>query len=103
MKKLTVIDFFCGAGGFSEGFRQMGYKIVRGYDNWKPAIDTYNYNYGTNSIIKNILDFKDSVDEIDSIPDTDVIIGSPPCVSFSSSNISGKADKKSGVLLTKIF
>jgi DNA (cytosine-5)-methyltransferase 1 len=30
--KLKVIDFFCGAGGFSEGFRQMGYKIVYGFD-----------------------------------------------------------------------
>ena len=28
MKKLKVIDFFCGAGGFSEGFRQMGFEIV---------------------------------------------------------------------------
>lgn len=28
--KLTVIDFFCGAGGFSEGFRQQGYEIVLG-------------------------------------------------------------------------
>ena len=32
MNKLTVIDFFCGAGGFSEGFRQMGYEIVYGFD-----------------------------------------------------------------------
>lgn len=24
MDKLQVIDFFCGAGGFSEGFIQMG-------------------------------------------------------------------------------
>ncbi len=103
MKKLTVIDLFCGAGGFSEGFRQQGYQIVAGYDNWKPAIDTFNYNFGTVSKVKNILDFKDSIDEIDSLPNTDVIIGSPPCVSFSSSNISGKADKVSGILLTKVF
>lgn len=41
MKKLTVIDFFCGAGGFSEGFRQQGFEIIQGYDNWKPAIDTF--------------------------------------------------------------
>ena len=54
-KKLTVIDFFCGAGGFSEGFRQMGYKIIQGYDHWQPAIETYNHNFGTKSKIKNIL------------------------------------------------
>jgi DNA (cytosine-5)-methyltransferase 1 len=103
MNKLTVIDFFCGAGGFSEGFRQKGYEIIKGYDNWQPAIDTYNHNFGTGSVVKNLLDFKDSIEEINLLPNTDVIIGSPPCVSFSSSNISGKADKESGVLLTKIF
>lgn len=103
MKKLTVIDFFCGAGGFSEGFRQKGYEILKGFDNWQPAINTFNHNFGTQSNVKDILDFKDSVEEINLLPNTDVIIGSPPCVSFSSSNISGKADKESGVLLTKIF
>lgn len=103
MKNLTVIDFFCGAGGFSEGFRQMGYKIIYGYDNWKPAIDTFNYNFNLNCKTRNILDFKNSVLEIEKIPDTDVIIGSPPCVSFSSSNKSGKADKSLGVDLTETF
>jgi DNA (cytosine-5)-methyltransferase 1 len=103
MNELTVIDFFCGAGGFSEGFRQQGYNIVAGYDHWKPAIDSFNHNYGTSSKVTNILDFKKSIEKIDELPNTDVIIGSPPCVSFSSSNISGKADKESGVLLTKVF
>ena len=102
-EKLTVIDFFCGAGGFSEGFRQKGFKILKGYDNWQPAINTYNHNFGTNSKIKNILEFKDSTEEIELLPDTDVIIGSPPCVSFSSSNKSGKADKSLGLDLTKSF
>jgi DNA (cytosine-5)-methyltransferase 1 len=49
------------------------------------------------------LDFKNSIKEIESLPDTDVIIGSPPCVTFSNSNISGKADKTSGVTLTEVF
>jgi DNA (cytosine-5)-methyltransferase 1 len=101
--KLTVIDFFCGAGGFSEGFREMGFEILNGYDHWKPAIDTFNHNFGTNSTVKNILDFKDSIEEINAIEDTDIIIGSPPCVSFSSSNKSGKADKSLGVQLTECF
>lgn len=103
MNKITVIDFFCGAGGFSEGFSQQGYEIIAGYDHWKPAVETFNHNFSTNSEVKNILDFKESIEEINKLPNTDVIIGSPPCVSFSSSNISGKADKESGVLLTKIF
>jgi DNA (cytosine-5)-methyltransferase 1 len=100
--KLTVIDFFCGAGGFSEGFRQKGFHILKGYDHWSPAIDTYNYNFGTKSSLTNILDFTD-INEIELLPNTDVIIGSPPCVSFSSSNKSGKADKSLGLDLTNCF
>ncbi|MGV6862242.1 MAG: DNA cytosine methyltransferase [Putridiphycobacter sp.] len=102
-KKLTAIDFFCGAGGFSEGFRQVGVKIIYGYDHWKPAVDTYNHNFELNCKTKNILDFSKSIDEIDLIPNTDIILGSPPCVSFSSSNKSGKADKSLGVNLTETF
>lgn len=103
MNKLTVIDFFCGAGGFSEGFRQMGFDIICGYDHWKPAVDTYNHNFNLQCSPKNILDFNNSIDEINAIPNTDIILGSPPCVSFSSSNKSGKADKSLGVELTETF
>ena len=45
MKKLTVLDIFSGAGGFSEGFRQQGFEIVGGIDNWKAAVDTFNFNF----------------------------------------------------------
>lgn len=101
--KLSVVDFFCGGGGFSEGFRQMGFEIVHGYDHWKPATETFNHNFELQCETKNILDFKNSTDEILKIPDTDVIIGSPPCVSFSSSNKSGKGDKSLGLELTEAF
>lgn len=101
--KPTVIDFFCGAGGFSEGFRQQGFEIVRGIDSWEPAIRTFNHNFKLNCTTKNILDYETSIEEINNLPDTDVIIGSPPCVTFSSSNKSGKADKSIGVRLTEIF
>lgn len=103
MKKLRVIDFFCGAGGFSEGFRQMGYEIIYGFDHWKPAVDTFNHNFNLNCEVKNILDFKSSITEIEHLPNTEIIIGSPPCVSFSSSNKSGNADKSLGVDLTETF
>lgn len=103
MINLTVIDFFCGAGGFSEGFRQQGYKIILGIDNWKPAIDTFNYNFGLDCKVQNVLDYRSSIQNIEELPNTSVIIGSPPCVSFSSSNRSGKADKSMGVTLTETF
>lgn len=103
MNNLTAIDFFCGAGGFSEGFKQMGFEIIYGYDHWKPAVETYNHNFNLQCSPKNILDFENSIDEINKLPNTDIILGSPPCVSFSSSNKSGKADKSLGVKLTETF
>lgn len=103
-KKLTVSDFFCGAGGFSEGFRQQGFEIVAGYDNWRPAVDTFAFNFGEGKgYLRDILDFELNADAIDALPDTDIIIGSPPCVSFSNSNRSGKSDKSLGIKLTKSF
>lgn len=104
---LKVIDFFCGAGGFSEGFRQQGFKIVRGIDFWQPAIDTHNLNHNLNDTVKNILDFwsEDSADvgEIEKLEDTEFLIGSPSCVSFSMSNRAGKADKSDGVRLIEAY
>jgi len=103
-KQLTVIDLFCGAGGFSEGFKQQGFKIVAGYDHWKPAIDTFNFNFGVGkAVLIDLLKLGRSLKAIEALPDTNVILGSPPCVSFSSSNNSGKADKSMGKRLTKIF
>jgi DNA (cytosine-5)-methyltransferase 1 len=103
MNKPTVIDIFCGAGGFSEGFCQQGFEILLGVDKWEPAIKTFNHNFNLDCRIRDVLKFEDSIEEIESLPDTDIIIGSPPCVTFSSSNISGKADKTAGIRLTKIF
>lgn len=100
---MRVVDFFCGAGGFSEGFRQMGYDIIYGYDHWKPAVDTFNFNFNLECKQKNILDFKSLINEIEKIPNTEIIIGSPPCVSFSSSNKSGNGDKSLGIDLIETF
>ena len=108
---LTVADFFCGAGGFSEGFRQAGFKIVFALDNWDPARQTHKLNhpdckhpgldcfFETNGDILNI--HPDRINEI--VDDTDVIIGSPPCFPFSSSNRAGKGDKSLGIELIKKY
>lgn len=101
-KLLTVVDFFCGAGGFSEGFRMAGFDVIMGVDNWQPAIITHNANHGLNDTVKNILDFED-IEEIHKLPNSDVIIGSPPCVLFSFSNRGGNANKDLGVRLIRAF
>lgn len=101
--RLRVIDFFCGAGGFSEGFRQQGFEIVMGIDNWKPAILTHNLNHKLNDITRNVLDFEGDVELINALSNTEIIIGSPPCVNFSMSNQAGKADKSLGVRLIEVY
>lgn len=100
----TVADFFCGAGGFTEGFNQAGFNVIFGLDCWKPAIETHDFNHpGCKSTYMNILglDTEEKIDEI--VPDTDIIVGSPPCISFSNSNKSGKADKTLGIKLIEQF
>lgn len=103
-KNLTVADFFCGAGGFSEGFRLANFEIKFGLDNWKPAVDTFKLNHPNATCLqKNILDLDSPLKIEEFIPDTNIIVGSPPCVSFSSSNRAGKADKSLGIELIKKF
>ncbi len=101
---MKVADFFCGAGGFSEGFRQMGFDVVFALDLWGPAIETHELNHpkckhSQMNILE--LDTPEKIDEI--IPDTEVLIGSPPCVAFSGSNKAGKADKTLGLQLIEAY
>ncbi len=104
--KLRVIDFFCGAGGFSEGFRQAGFNVICAVDIWQPAVDTHNENHPETIAIKgDILKLSMLSDkEFDeAIPDAEVIIGSPPCTAFSNSNKSGNGDKAKGIALIEAY
>jgi DNA (cytosine-5)-methyltransferase 1 len=40
-----VVDLFCGCGGFSEGFRQAGFRCILGLDILIPAIQTFRRNH----------------------------------------------------------
>lgn len=108
---MRVADFFCGAGGFSEGFRQKGFEVVFAVDNWKPAQETHKFNHPScrHPGLDCFEDIKGDILAIDTgrideiVPDTEVIVGSPPCVSFSSSNKAGKADKGLGIILIEKY
>lgn len=104
----TVVDFFCGAGGFSEGFHQAGFEIVKAFDIWNPAIVTHNRNHPSSKPIAEYgnveeIAYMSDLEFEKTVPDSDVIIGSPPCVAFSNSNKSGKADKTHGIKLLKSY
>lgn len=77
MKRFTVVDLFCGAGGLSEGFEQAGFEIVAGIDIWDTALETFGYNHPGAQVLHT------DARRIRQIPDCDVIIGGPPCQEFS--------------------
>lgn len=83
---LNFIDLFCGAGGFSYGLTKAGLKHICGVDDCSDSShiqQTYEANCGL--FVKcNIKDYiagniyKNKID---------VVVGSPPCKSFSTANI----------------
>lgn len=89
MIKNKVLDLFCGCGGLSQGFIEVGYEVVAGIDHWQDALDTFAFNHTNSKAIKADL-FNISPVQIAQQLETkniDVIIGGPPCQGFS---IAGK-------------
>lgn len=100
---LRILDLFCGAGGFSEGLRHAGFKPELGIDSWAPAVYTYSANQNVKAKKVDVLTIANSVESIEQLPNTELIVGGPPCVSFSNSNKSGYADKSLGIELIQAF
>ena len=74
----TLISLFRGAGGLDLGFKTAGYNIIWAIDNEKNAVNTYKANIGENIICADI-----NAINVNEIPKADVVIGGPPCQSFS--------------------
>ncbi len=57
-KRLTHVDLFCGAGGFTAGFEREGYRTVLAVDNSATACDTFRLNHPEvpdgNTIVDNL-------------------------------------------------
>lgn len=64
MKKIKVIDLFCGIGGFSKGFEMAGFDVVAGVDFWDVAVETFKNNHNSEAFLnkfKNINEFPDFI------------------------------------------
>ena len=83
---LNVVDLFCGAGGSSSGFRLAGFNLVGALDNNAKAVATHALNFpGCTTVVGDITklspqEFHKQIGE----PRVDIVIGSPPCQTFSS-------------------
>ena len=87
---INVLDLFCGAGGMTRGFNQL-FNIVLGVDCWDKAIESYNKNYTHLGVCKDLTIYtpKECDKEYINGKSIDIIIGGPPCQSYS---MGGKRD-----------
>lgn len=80
-----MIDVFCGAGGFSCGFKNAGFSVLLGVDKWEKAVRTFSRNHrGAKGMVSDLMqmpiaDIKEAIGN----KKVDVVIGGPPCQGFS--------------------
>lgn len=90
---LKCADLFCGAGGFSEGFRQAGFRVSIAVDSWAQATTTHQRNHPDTEVLReDILDL-----DPDRIGPVDLLIGGPPCQEFSLAKRGGTGDPRIGL------
>ena len=77
-KHMDIVSLFSGMGGLDLGFFWEGFNIVWANDIRLSATKTYKMNFGHEAICGDILKIS-----LDDIPKADVVIGGPPCQSFS--------------------
>lgn len=90
---LNVIDLFCGCGGMSKGLTDAGLNIIAGIDIWDKAIENYNKNFKHKAYCEDLTlltpeNFNNLYNK--NKYKIDLIVGGPPCQSFS---IAGRRDK----------
>ena len=79
---MKAVDLFCGCGGMSLGFQNAGFDIIKAFDNWEPAIRTYQKNF-SHPVCNEDLSDEHMISVISDLH-PEIIIGGPPCQDFSS-------------------
>ena len=81
---IKTVSLFSGAGGMDLGFQTSGYEILWANDIDRDAASTYEANLGDHIVLQDLKKI-----QYDRIPKGEVVIGGPPCQSFS---LVGKRD-----------
>ena len=92
-KTLNVIDLFCGCGGMSKGLTDAGLNVIARIDIWDKAVESYNKNYHHKAYCADLTQLPpEKFNELynKENKNVDILVGGPPCQSFS---IAGKRDK----------
>lgn len=102
-KSLCVLDLFCGCGGMSRGLQEAGLRIVAGVDIWSCAIKSYQQAFPDHLGICDDLrrltpeEFEERY-EIGR-GQVDIIVGGPPCQSFSMAGRRDKSDPRNTLFM----
>lgn len=91
---LNIASFFSGAGGLDLGFKQAGFDIIFANEFDKDIWATYEHNHPETTLDKRSITL---INESD-VPDCDVIIGGPPCQSWSEAGSRRGIEDKRGQL-----
>ncbi|MCC5641181.1 DNA cytosine methyltransferase [Nostoc sp. CHAB 5844] len=87
--RLTVASLFCGIGGLDLGFEWAGCDVVWASDISPIAVKSYPLNFGRQAVEADVEDL-----DLTSIPEVDIIIGGPPCQSFSLVGLRRPGDER---------
>jgi DNA (cytosine-5)-methyltransferase 1 len=94
----TVVDLFCGVGGFSLGLAQSGFRVMGAVDNDQQVLATYRTNFpnipvhccdlftATGTSVLKALGIGGSM--------IDLLVGGPPCQGFSVGGVRTKRDPR---------
>ncbi len=83
----AIIDLFCGAGGFSRGFHQEGFRTILAIDADPNPMETFQYNFPKAICWKKDIKTVHGIDILRRIQQRPrIVIASPPCEPFTSAN-----------------
>ncbi len=87
----TVADLFCGAGGLSVGLQAAGFRIVHAADCDPAAAQSYRLNFPHGAALE-------SLRWNSALPNTDIVVGGPPCQGFSSAGKRSPSDARNSLV-----